>query len=130
MSSWQCTPGSTQLRPKIVELVTTILEDQDDFEIMTAATGDEALALCRIHPPNLVLLDLTLPDRDGFSVLRLLRRDRRTANSKVIVFTGTDSEAVRGVAIKLGADAFMAKPFSPWDLLAEISRLLHIEVRV
>ena len=97
---------------------------------MTASTGDEALTLYRMYPPKLVLLDLTLPDRDGFSVLRLPKRDRRTANCKVIILTGTDNEAVRDSAAKLGADPFMAKPFSPSALLEEIGRLLHIEVLV
>ena len=116
--------------PNILDLVTSILDDEEIFAVRSAWDGNQALQMCLMRPPHLILLDLTLPGRDGFSVLRLLKRDRRTANSKVIILTGQDNEAARSSAGKLGADAFMTKPFSPIDLLNQISQLLNVPVPV
>ena len=116
--------------PNILDLITSILDDDEIFAVRSAWDGNQALQMCLMRPPHLILLDLTLPGRDGFSVLRLLKRDRRTANSKVIILTGQDNEAARSSAGKLGADGFMTKPFSPMDLLNQISQLLNIPVPV
>jgi len=114
--------------PGLVDLITSILEGEQTFAIMTANNGDQALQLCRTYPPHLVLLDLTLPGKDGFSVLRLLKRDRRTASAKVVILTGQDSESIKSSAMKLGADSFMTKPFGAKQLLDEVASLLRIDL--
>ena len=114
--------------PALLDLVTSMLDAEENLAVMTATEGNAALQLARRYPPHLVLLDLTLPGRDGFSVLRLLKRDRRTVNAKVIILTGLDSDAARTSSEKLGADSFMTKPSSTVAMMEEISRLLRIEI--
>ena len=112
----------------MVELMSAVFEDEPNIEIYKAYDGEYALEVAMARPPALVVLDVTLPVRDGWSVLRLLKRDRRTANSKVIIVTGMDGGAAEANAMKLGADGFMTKPFSPFDLLAKAAELIHLDL--
>jgi DNA-binding response OmpR family regulator len=112
----------------MVELMSAVFEDEPNIEIYKAYDGEYALQVAAARPPPLVVLDVTLPVRDGWSVLRLLKRDRRTANSKVIIVTGMDGGAAEANAMKLGADGFMTKPFSPFDLLAKAAELINLDL--
>ena len=89
--------------------------------------GDQALQVAVARPPTLVVLDVALPGRGGFAVLRLLRRDRRTANLEVILVRGMDGGGGEANMFNLGADGFMTKLFSPFDLLARAAELLHLD---
>lgn len=113
-----------------VDYVEAVLENEPGLMIGKAYDGNQALQVATQWPPHLVLLDITLPGRDGLSVLRLLKRDRRTAHAKVIVITGANSGAAEVNSMKLGADGFMTKPFSPQDLQRKVSELLHIDLVV
>ena len=112
----------------MVEMISAVFEGEPDIEVFKAYDGDQALKMAAARPPHLVVLDVTLPGRDGFSVLRLMKRDRRTANSKVIIVTGMDGGSAETNAMKLGADGFMSKPFSPLDMLQKVSDLLHLDL--
>ena len=111
----------------IVDLASAIFEDDEKVEIFTAYDGIEAVEVANANPPNLVILDVTLPGRDGFAVLRLLKRDRRTSRAKVIIITGQNSGSAQVTATKLGADGFLGKPFNPADLLGLSSRLVRLD---
>jgi len=95
---------------------------QQGLELIEAHTGQQALARLRGESPDLVVLDLGLPDRDGFEVLTDIRRE---SNVPVIVLTvrGTEAEKVRG--LELGADDYVTKPFSPAELSARVKAVLR-----
>jgi two-component system, OmpR family, response regulator len=114
----------------IVEYAEAVLEGEPSFIIGKAYDGNQALQVATQWPPHVVLLDITLPYRDGLSVLRLLKRDRRTAHAKVIIITGQDSGAAEVNAMKLGADAFMTKPFTPDGLFGKVAEVLGIDLAV
>jgi CheY-like chemotaxis protein len=89
-----------------------------------AADGDEALALARRVRPALALLNLQMPGHGGLEVCRSLKADPATAAMPVVIVTGADVPALRARAAEVCADAVVAKPFSPGDLLALVRRLL------
>ncbi len=93
------------------------------FETAVARDGDEALAAVEEVEPDLVLLDVMMPKRDGFEVLQQLRSSGRT-EPKVVMLTakGRETEVTKGLA--LGADAYVTKPFSTADLVETVARLL------
>lgn len=92
------------------------------YEVREAANGREALQSLYEHEPDLVLLDLRLPDTDGFS---LCERIRKMSTVPVMVLTALNSEADTIQALDLGADDYLAKPFSPGEMLARIRALLR-----
>jgi DNA-binding response OmpR family regulator len=96
--------------------------DREGFDTAIAGTAEEALALAREIQPDLVLLDVMLPDGSGFDVLRELRRDTRVP---VIMVTARGEEADRIVGLELGADDYVTKPFSAREVAARIRAVLR-----
>ena len=92
------------------------------YTIYTANTGTEGLRLADAHSPDLVLLDLGLPDMDGLEVLRQLRRQ---ADVPVIIITARDDEETMVAGLNLGADDYLTKPFSGRALQARIDAVLR-----
>jgi DNA-binding response OmpR family regulator len=94
------------------------------YEVATAADGDETLRLLAEFNPDLVLLDIMLPLRDGFEVCQKIREDPRWHQLKIVMLTakGREVEVTKGLA--LGADAYVTKPFATRELLAQVQRLL------
>jgi DNA-binding response OmpR family regulator len=92
------------------------------LEVSSAGTGEEAIATAREVQPDVVTLDLSLPDMDGTEVCRRLRE---FSNAYVVMITGRDAEIDRLVGLEVGADDYMAKPFSPREVLARVSALLR-----
>jgi two-component system alkaline phosphatase synthesis response regulator PhoP len=88
-------------------------------------SGAEALAAARQQPPACLVLDLMLPGIDGLEVCRSLRRDAATAGIPIIMLTARAEESDRIVGLELGADDYIAKPFSPGELVARIRALLR-----
>ena len=107
----------------IVELVRMTLED-DRVRVMDAADGQRALALAQTVPPDLVFLDVNLPDMSGLEVCRRLRRDGRFAETKVVMLTAAAQESDVALGLAAGADHYLTKPFSPVRLLSIVERLL------
>ena len=91
------------------------------FEVIEATTGEDALAAVRTEAPDVLLLDLGLPDLDGLTVLGQLREWSDVA---VIVLTARDDEASRLQAFELGADDYVTKPFDMTDLVERISAVV------
>ena len=98
---------------------------RDGFRCRTAATGAEALADIRTHRPDLVILDLMLPEMDGLDVCRRLRAEPATAAIPVIMLTAKADEVDRIVGLELGADDYVVKPFSPKELVARVRAVLR-----
>ena len=108
----------------IAELIAHYVE-KAGWTPQLAASGDEALALARKTPPDLAILDVMLPGMSGFEVCRALRADSRTADLPIIMVTARAEEPDRIVGLDLGADDYLAKPFSPNELLARIRALMR-----
>ena len=88
-------------------------------------SGDEALALARKQPVDVAILDVMLPGISGLEVCRLLRADRATATLPIIMVTARAEETDRILGLDIGADDYIAKPFSPNELIARIRALLR-----
>jgi DNA-binding response OmpR family regulator len=106
---------------KIARLVRDYLEHAG-FEVAVAGDGEVALAETRRARPDLVVLDLGLPGRDGLDVARSLRR---TSNVPIVMLTARGEETDRVVGLELGADDYVVKPFSPRELVARVRAVLR-----
>ena len=95
------------------------------FSVAAATDGAEALKKSKTLLPDLILLDLMLPELDGFAVCEILRRDERTARIPIIILTAMSGELARVAGIGAGANDFITKPFSPKQLLSRIESALH-----
>ena len=95
---------------------------QEGFETLSAADGEQALALARSGAPDLVILDVMLPKMDGFEVCRRLRRE---SDVPVLMLTARDTEIDKVVGLEIGADDYLAKPFSMRELVARIKAMLR-----
>ncbi len=96
----------------------------DRYVLVEATDGDEALRCARYRRPDLILLDMMMPGRSGLDVLRELRGDRSLAEVPVIMLTARTQAADRQAAEDAGATRFLAKPFSPAELLALVGAVL------
>jgi len=94
----------------------------EGFEPVCCATGEEALASARAQPPALVILDVGLPDTSGFEVFKRLRA---SSDVPVVFLTARSDEIDRVVGLELGADDYIAKPFSPRELVARVRGILR-----
>jgi DNA-binding response OmpR family regulator len=106
---------------KIVQLGRDYLE-QAGFTVLVAADGSQAISAIRSHKPDLVVLDLGLPDRDGLDITRQVRKD---SNVPIIMLTARGEETDKLVGLELGADDYMVKPFSPKELVARVRAVLR-----
>ena len=107
--------------PRIAEICCDYLK-RAGFEVITAINGDDALALARSRQPDLIVLDLTLPGRDGLDVTRALRQ---RSNVPIIMLTARIEESDKLVGLELGADDYLTKPFSPRELVARVRAVLR-----
>jgi DNA-binding response OmpR family regulator len=114
--------------PDIVELVAANLR-KEGFEVRGAGDGSRALALVREEPFDAVVLDLMLPDVQGLDVCRALRRDPKTAGIALIMLTARGEEVDKLIGFEVGADDYLAKPFSPRELVARVRALLRRQER-
>jgi DNA-binding response OmpR family regulator len=96
------------------------------YEVFTASSGREALDSVRNRRPDLILLDLMLPDIDGFGVCEILRRQPATATIPIVILTAWATNDARHLGLELGALDYLTKPFSPKDLVARVERLLSL----
>jgi DNA-binding response OmpR family regulator len=98
---------------------------REGFRCREVATGAEALRAVRTSIPDLIVLDLMLPEMDGLEVCRRLRGDVGTAAIPIIMLTAKSDEIDRVVGLELGADDYVAKPFSPKELVARVRAVLR-----
>ena len=96
----------------------------EHFDLLSAADGDETLELARDTRPELILLDINMPRRNGLDVCRSLKSDPETAGIKIVVLTASGSETDRHNAYEAAADDYFVKPFSPIALLDKVYALL------
>lgn len=107
--------------PGIVKLVRAYME-QAGFGVLTAHDGKKALQIARNDRPDLVILDLMLPEMDGWDVCRALRKE---SDVPIIMLTARVEESDKLVGLELGADDYVTKPFSPRELVARVRSVLR-----
>ena len=98
---------------------------KEGFRTVIAHDGEDALRSANKEHPDLVLLDLMLPGRDGLEVCKSLKNDQKTARIPIIMLTAKTQEADKIVGLELGADDYVTKPFSPRELVARIKAVLR-----
>ena len=109
--------------PEAVELVEFNLK-QAGYAVSTATDGAEALKKARSQTPDMILLDVMLPEMDGFEICKTLRLETSTARTPILMLTAKASEIDRVLGLELGADDYLTKPFSPRELLLRIKKIL------
>jgi len=95
-----------------------------DYEVILARDGMEALEKVREIPPDVILLDVMMPNKNGFEVCEEVRGDNRFADMPILMLTAKGSEAEMNRGVSLGADAYITKPFSTHDLVERVKALL------
>ena len=110
--------------PDIVRLLCAYLE-QDGYTVLVAYDGETALHILRRERPELLLLDLMLPDRDGWDVTRVVRGDPTLASTSIIMLTARIEDDDKIVGLELGADDYVTKPFNPREVLARVRAVLR-----
>ena len=95
------------------------------FEVVTAANGAEALIRAAETHPDIILLDVMLPEMDGFAVCEMLRRSPENARTPVIFVTSWSSEDARVLGLEFGAADYVVKPFSPRELVLRVHAVLN-----
>ncbi|MBA3365773.1 MAG: response regulator [Actinobacteria bacterium] len=95
-----------------------------DYSFAEAVNGEESLQLARELCPDLIVLDMMMPGRSGLEILAEIRQDPPLADTPVLMLTARTQVSDRQAAAELGADRFLAKPFSPRELLSTVEELL------
>ena len=108
--------------PNIVESITFLLE-RAGFDVIVATDGRQALDMALSHSPNVMVLDLMLPEIDGYEVLRRLRADPQGENLPVLMLTAKGQRIDRETALECGANLFMTKPFANAEITAAVVKL-------
>lgn len=110
--------------PDISKLVSYNLA-QERFKVLTAEDGEQALQVIQREKPNLVVLDLMLPGLSGMEICKILRNQPETAKLPILMLTAKAGEADRIVGLEMGADDYLAKPFSPREMVARVRAILR-----
>ncbi|MEQ8397509.1 response regulator [Thalassobaculum sp.] len=108
--------------PNLIESLSFIL-GREGYEVSSVSDGDAVLERLRSDRPNVLILDVMLPKRTGFEILKLIKMDPALSGIPVMVLTAKGQERDRKTAEDLGADAFVTKPFSNQDVVDRIKRL-------
>jgi DNA-binding response OmpR family regulator len=110
--------------PEMIDLIRLIL-GRRGFEVKGAAGGTEGLKMIRREPPDLVLLDLMMPDMDGWEVYQQMKADEKTKNIPVIVVTAKAQSIDKVLGLHIAkVDDYITKPFSPQDLMNSVEKVL------
>jgi len=109
--------------PNIVLSVEFLLK-QAGFRVRTVSNGEAALAAIAQEPPDLVLLDVMIPGRDGYAVCQEIRNNPAWRDMRIIMLTAKGSDIQREKGLSLGADEYVTKPFSTRELVERIRRIL------
>lgn len=102
---------------------------QQQWQMISAYDGEEAVRLARQTQPTVIILDAMMPVRDGFAALRELRQDPDLAKTPVLMLSARNRDADVVGALDQGANDYLTKPFSPAELLARLARLSATEVK-
>jgi DNA-binding response OmpR family regulator len=110
--------------PNILMSIEFIL-DMEGYEVHTAHDGEEALEVAERTRPDLILLDINMPRKDGYEVCRILREMPHMAGTKIIMLTAKGQTLEKKKGLEVGADEYVTKPFSAEDLLDKIRNMIE-----
>lgn len=110
--------------PSIVKIMRGYLE-QAEYDVLTASDGDRALQLVRQERPDLVVLDVMLPQHDGWEITRRIRADAALAATPIILLTARVEDTDKIIGLELGADDYITKPFNAREVVARVRALLR-----
>jgi CheY-like chemotaxis protein len=108
-------------------VVSAILKLEEDYHVVEAEDGRRALELARSVRPALIVLDVTMPELDGFAVCRALRADHELAAMRVLILSGHGDQEDKDLAERMGADAYLTKPFTSLGLVEVVRQLTDQE---
>ncbi len=108
----------------ILELIEYNLKEEE-FRVIKSMKGNDGLEQARRRKPDLILLDLMLPEISGIEICKILKRDEATSRIPIIILTAKGTEADKVVGLELGADDYVTKPFSPRELSARVKAVLR-----
>lgn len=108
----------------ILEVIEYNLE-REGYRVQTSRNGEEGLGLVREQHPDLVILDLMLPDRDGLEICKELRGEEETQSIPIIMVTAKDTDSDVMLGFGVGADDYLTKPFNPVELVARVKAVLR-----
>jgi diguanylate cyclase len=108
--------------------VLEVILKHEGFLILTAANGEEALGSVAQQPPDLILLDIMMPEMDGLAVVRKIRADPALSQTPVVVISALAAAEDRRAALEAGADAFLPKPFTMEELTQAIGPFVNVEM--
>lgn len=108
----------------IIKVIKVYLE-QSGYQVLTASDGEEALHFLRRERPDLVILDVMMPNRDGWEVTRIVRADPGLAATPIIMLTARVEDTDKIIGLELGADDYVTKPFNMRELVARVKALLR-----
>ena len=109
----------------ILRLLSTILSSFGDYGIFCASGGQEALRIAREESPDIIILDIQLPGMNGYEVCKLIRSDPAISDIKVLMLSGMTQDSDWQKAQEVGADGYIAKPFSSIALVEKVEELLR-----
>jgi DNA-binding response OmpR family regulator len=108
----------------IIRLVRDYL-GQAGYQVLSASNAETGMHILRREMPDLLVLDLGLPDRDGWELTRLIRSDRQLANLPIIMLTARVEDSDKIIGLELGADDYITKPFNPREVVARVRAVLR-----
>ena len=110
---------------EVLELLSEIFGDLEDYRVLCARNGEEALRIARGDKPDIILLDIQLPRMNGCKVCKSVKSDPAMSHIKVLFISGMAQNSDRQKAQEVGADAYITKPFSSTALVEKVEELLR-----
>ncbi|GEP51847.1 hypothetical protein FNO01nite_25190 [Flavobacterium noncentrifugens] len=98
---------------------------KNNFQVFIARDGQEALDILQTEIPNIIILDIMMPNVDGYATIEFIKKDQRLTNCKVLFLSAKNKESDIEKGMSLGADAYMTKPFSIKKLVEQVNDLLQ-----
>ena len=108
----------------VLALLHGTVGNHEQCQVLLAQDGEEALRLAVKEKPDLIFLDIVMPQRDGYEVCQTLKKNADTTDIKIIMLTALGQESDRRKAVEAGADGYLTKPFSPTAVLEKVDEVL------
>ena len=109
--------------PNVIRTLTFVLK-KEGYDVSSAVNGEEAIARVRESKPSLMFLDVMMPKKNGYQVCQEIKSDSSLSDIHIVMLSAKGQEADKEMALKLGADEFMTKPFSPLGIIGRVKELL------
>jgi CheY-like chemotaxis protein len=108
----------------VMELLSSIFSDTKSYSVIITDNGESALQIAKSKKPDIILLDIMIPKINGYEVCQRLKQNQDTSHIKILMLSGMTQNSDLHKAFEAGADAFISKPFSLFDILSKVESLL------